>query len=682
MFRFPGLSDLSGFIERDKAALLSLPFVRTAPFVAAAMLTVFFGGGLPSAIVFALASAALICFLATRKNRKSGAWLSAAAAMLGVLVMMKYMAGFYLPVRALAGTTVDAEVVVTEITKRSGQSEELIARARLGGKSVKLRLSSGEVLLEDHRAAVTIELDGTAPTAKDLAQGILLSGEITEIRDAEYLGFSFASGFRAVRGSFYGKLARNVFGESGELAGAILFGKDEGLSPQSSEHLRVSGAAHYTAVSGAHFAVFAAALLAIIPQKRRKTRILISLLFAPAGLLFYGFSLSVLRASVMFFIYSLGLLLHKKANTLNSLCIALTVIPLISPPAILDAGFWMSVLGVFGVGVIGPEISAKLCEFIKEKPDTVKRILTPIITTLTCSFCAVICTAPISALVFKSVAPIGAITSILLAPLMAVAMTFMLLLGAIHVRLFAVPIDWAMRAASFITKLFGKMRALVISMDFGGAWILAAILVVILTICAFCNLKIFARLGKIALLLLLIIPLISAIHVANRREIRFIGSTASSAAIVFNGSSAAVYISGGGDGLSESVSGVLRECGATKLTAIYAPDLDYGGALALRALSDMVPTSEIHSNELATGLLSELPVELDVFRVVEINGVTIGSASAAEAPFGVDILLYSGRVDKVVESPARVAVYFTREAKDLPANFHNARVEGEFCVKY
>lgn len=658
--------------------MLSLPFVRTVPFVAAAMLTVFFGGGLPSAIVFALASAALIYLLA----KKKAAWLSAAAAMLGVLVMMRYMAGFYLPVRAFAGKTISAEISVTEITKRSGQSEELIARARLGGKSVKLRLSSGEVLLEDHRAAVTIELDAAQPTVKDLAQGILLSGEITEIGDVEFLGFSFASSFRAVRGAFYGALARNVFGESGELAGAMLFGEDDGLSPQSAEYLRVSGAAHYTAVSGAHFAVFAAALLSIIPQKRRKARILVSLLFAPAGLLFYGFSLSVLRASLMFFIYSLGLLLHKKANTLNSLCIALTVIPLISPPAILDAGFWMSVLGVFGVGVIGPEIAEKLCEFIKEKPDTVKRVLTPIITALACSFCAVICTAPISVFVFKCVAPVGAITSILLAPLMAVAMTFMLLLGAVHIRLFAVPIDWAMKLASFIIKLFGKMRVLVISMDYRGAWILAAALAIIVTLCAFCNIKIFARLGKIALALLLIIPVISAINVANRREIRFIGSTASSAAIIFDGSSARLYISGGGDGLSESISGVLRERGAAKITALYAPDLDYGGALALRALSDIVPIGEIHSNELAAGLLPELSVEPDASAVAEINGVTIGSASAADAPSGADILLYSGRVDKIVESPARVAVYFTRDEKELPANFHNPRVDEEFCVKY
>lgn len=664
-------------IERDKAALLSLPFVRFAPFLAAGMLTAYFGGGLPGAILFACASAALIYFVAAKKK----AWLCAAGAMLGVLVMAKYMAAYYLPVRSFAGKTFGAEIYVSEITKRSGRSEELIAKARLGGKSVKLRLSCPEVLLEDHLAEVVIELDAAKPTVEDLSLGILLSGEVTEISSAEYTGLSFVSGFRIIRRSFYGELARNVSGEIGELAEAMLFGESGRLSARDREYLRVSGAAHYTAVSGAHFAVFAAVLLALIPQDRRKTRLLISLLFAPAGLLFYGASLSVMRASLMFFIYSLGLLLHRRANPLNSLCIALTVIPMLSPPAIVDAGFAMSVLGVFGVGVVGPEAAKKLCEFIKDKPDTVKRVLTPVVNAFTCSFCAVICTAPISAAVFKCVSPIGTLTSVLIAPLMAAAMMFMLLLGAVHIRLFAVPIDWAMKLAGLIIKFFGKQRVLVISLDFRGALILTAGLAVIVTVCAFGDMKVFTRLGKCALALLILIPVISAINVANRHEIRFVGSTTTSAAVILEGHTASVYISGGGDGLSQNISKVLRERGAVKITTLYAPDADYGGALAIRGLSEMLPIGEICSNELAAALLPELSVRTDISSgVVTTNGVTIGSANSSETPPDADILLYSGRMDKVIESPARVAVYFTKEERDLPENFHNARVDPEFYV--
>ena len=665
-------------IERDKAALLSLPAVRFSPFFAAGMLTVYFGGGSSGAIFFAAASAALIFFL----GKRNAAVICAAGAILGVLIMSVYMDRYYVPIREYAGRTINAEIYVTEVTARSGQSEEITAKTTLGGKTVRLRLSCPETLLEDHSADVTIELDETGLTASDLACGILLSGEVAEIRSAEYKGLTAASVFRTIRGNFYGKLAQNVFGDSCDLASAMLFGEDGKLAPKYTEYLRVSGVAHYTAVSGAHFAVFAAVLLSLISQERRRTRFLISLLFAPMGLLFYGVSPSVLRASLMFFIYSLGMLFHRRSHPLNSLCIAVAVIPILSPLTIVDAGFAMSVLGVFGVGVVGPEAAKKLCEFIADKPDTVKRVLTPVVTSLTCSFCAVICTSPISAVLFKSVSPIGAVTSILIAPLMAAAMTFMILLGAVNIRLFAVPIDWSMKLAAEIVKLFGKCRTLSLSLDFSGAWVLAAVLVIIVTICAFGDMKTFVRPGKAAIAIMALIPTISAINVSQRHEIRFVGNTYTSAAIVFDKNAAAVYISGGGDGLSESISRTLRERGAVKITTVFASDADYGGALAIRELSEMLPIGEIRSNDLAKGLLPDLPVSTDTGSgMFTINGVTIASAAASKPALRADILLYSGRMDKASTSPAKVAVYFTKAEYELPENFHNARTDRELCVK-
>ena len=684
MFRFPVCSDFLIFrssvrllIERDKSALLSLPAVRFSPFFAAGMLTVYFGGGSSGAILFAAASAALIFFLVKRKSLA----ICAAGAILGVVIMSVYMYRYYYPIREYAGRTIDAEIYVMEVTARSGQSEEITAKAVIGGRTVRLRLSCPETLPEDHRSDVTIELDETELTASDLSRGILLSGEVVEIRSAEYMGLTAASVFRIIRGNFYGRLARNVFGDSRDLASAMLFGEDGKLSPKFTEYLRVSGVAHYTAVSGAHFAVFAAVLLSLISQERRRARFLTALLFAPMGLLFYGASPSVLRASLMFFIYSLGMLFHRKSHPLNSLCIAIAVIPMISPLTIVDAGFAMSVLGVFGVGVVGPEVSRKLCEFIAEKPDAVKRVLTPIVTALACSFCAVICTSPISAVLFKSVSPIGAITSILIAPLMATAMTFMILLGAVNIRLFAVPIDWSMKLAAAIIRLFGKCRALSLSLDFEGAWVLAAVLAVLVAICAFCDLKSFVRVGKAAIAIIIMIPTISAITTARRHEIRFVGNTYTSAAIVLDGNTAAVYISGGGDGLSESISRTLRERGAVKITTVFASDADYGGALALRELSEMIPIGEIRSNELAAGLLPDLPVSVNTGgEVFTIDGVTIASATASEPAPKVDVLLYGGRMDKASTSPAKVAVYFTKAEYELPENFHNARVDRELCV--
>lgn len=662
-------------IEKDKSVLLSLPFVRFAPFFAAGMLTVYFGGGVSGAIFFAAAAAAFIFLSAKRKKTA----LCAAGALCGIVLMFAYTRLYLDPISDHAGETLNTQIRVLEITERSGQSEEIIAKAKLGGRTTKLRLSCAESLPEDHTADVTIELDEVNGEnyAQDLSDGILLSGEITDIRSAEYTGTTVYGIFRVIHDSFYGRLSQNVFGESREFAAAMLFGDDGKLSPKNTEYLRVSGAAHYTAVSGAHFAVLSAALLLLIPQTRRKTRFMVSLLFAPAGLLFYGVSPSVLRASVMFLLYSIGMLFHRKAHPLNSLCIAVTIIPIFSPLTIVDAGFAMSVLGVFGVGVVGPAFSEKLCEFV---PDKAKRVLSPIVTALMCSACAVICTAPISAALFKSVSLLGIVTSLLLAPLMAAAMTFMLLLGATQAALFAVPIDWSMKLAALIVRVFGRLRSMTLSLDFTGSWILMALLALTVTYCAFAEIKGFALFGKIAVGMAAVIIVLSLVIALNRHEVRFVGNTYTSAAIVFDGGSAAVFISGGGDGLSASISRVLREGGAVKITELSAPDADYGGALAIKELSEMLPIDEVRTDTPVAGLLSNLNVTSFGEELFSAGGVTVSSAAAANAP-DADILLYSGNMNKVTESFAKVAVYFTKKEYALPGNFHNARTDRTFRVK-
>lgn len=661
-------------IEKDKSVLLSLPFVRFAPFFAAGMLTVYLGGGVSGAIFFAAAAAAFI-FLSVKGKKIA---LCAAGALCGIVLMFAYTRLYLAPIRDYAGKTLNAEIRVLEITERSGQSEELIAKANLGGRMTKLRLSCAEALPEDHIADVTIELDVSDNDnyAQDLSDGILLSGEITEIRSAEYAGTSIYGVFRVIHNSFHGRLAENVFGESREFASAMLFGEDVKLSPKNTEYLRVSGAAHYTAVSGAHFAVLATALLMLIPQNRRKTRITVSLLFAPAGVLFYGVSPSVLRASVMFLLYSIGMLLHRKTPPLNSLCIAVTVIPIFSPLTIVDAGFAMSVLGVFGVGVAGPAFSEKLCEFI---PDKAKNVLSPIATALICSLCAVLYTAPISAALFKSVSLLGVVTSLLLAPLMAAAMAFMLFLGVTEAPLFAVPIEWSMKLAALIVRAFGRLRSMSLSLDFKGSWVLMALLALIVTYCAFADLKGFALFGKITAVLMAAIIALSSIIALNRREVRFVGNTYTSAAIVFDGRTAAVFISGGGDGLSMSISRVMREGGAVRITKLSAPDADYGGALAIKELSEMLPIDEVCSNDIAEGLLPSLNVTPVGNELFSAGGVTISSADADNAP-DADILLYGGNMNKVTESTAEVAVYFSKKEYALPENFRNARVDRDFRV--
>ena len=104
------------------------------------------------AIVFAAAAAALIYFAAKKKK----AALCAAGVLCGALLMSAYTLLYREPILEYAGKTIEARIFVRDITERSGQSEEMIAKIKLDGRTAKIRLSSAETLPEDHTADVTI----------------------------------------------------------------------------------------------------------------------------------------------------------------------------------------------------------------------------------------------------------------------------------------------------------------------------------------------------------------------------------------------------------------------------------------------------------------------------------------------------------------------------------------------
>ena len=89
------------------------------------------------AMIFAAAAAALIYFAVKKKK----AVLCAAGALCGVLLMTAYVRLFCDPILKYAGQTIDAQIFVRDITERSGQSEEMIARIKLGGRTAKVRFS-------------------------------------------------------------------------------------------------------------------------------------------------------------------------------------------------------------------------------------------------------------------------------------------------------------------------------------------------------------------------------------------------------------------------------------------------------------------------------------------------------------------------------------------------------------
>lgn len=654
----------------DKEELLKLPPVLFAPFLAAGALIAYFGGSFAGVCIFAAAAAFSIIFA---KKLKNAAVCSAGTAV-GSAAMLMFMISYSIPVTGFAGQTVTTTVKVADITDSSGDTQQFVGELMLGALSASVDLSSESSVEVGDVAMAVIDLEQTDKEneVRNLANGIFLSGNVTEFIDIEKQNGEIFDFFGQIRSGMIGRL--ELFGEERQLALSMFFGEDSGLSQTLSERIRISGVAHFTAVSGAHFAILASVILRLFPNKNRRAKAVFSFFITPCAVFFFGFTLSVLRSSLMFLIMSIAPLFKRESDPLNSLCVAVCIILITMPQAVLDVGFAMSVLGVFGAGIAGPAIAEKLCELLPEK---VKFVSLPINIFMS-SLCAVICTAPVSAAAFKGLSLNAVVASILIMPLLTVGMTFMLLLGMTGAGIFAIPTELSVKLIIMIVNFFGSERRAFMGLNFFGAWILAGICAILVAMAMLGNMKTLWRSSAITAAVAVLCTAVSFGINENRREIRFVGNSTTSAAVILCGGKADVYIAGSGVGIADDISRCMRENGAYEIKTLAAPDSDFSGELALSELLQLCDIESIVLSENISGIPAQLVSENSTFCV---NGMTIASAKASDSETSADIVLYHGTITKPPQTSAELAIYFTNTSYDLPENSVNIYRDRDYCIK-
>lgn len=139
-------------------------------------------------------------------------------------------------------------------------------------------------------------------------------------------------------------------GQHGPFLAAILLGRREGLSPELAETFRRSGLYHLFAISGMNLALIAAFVygtLGLLLGRRfgaGASVLAISLYTAlTAG------QPSVWRASLMVLVHLLGIVLGRRPDGLNSVCLAAAVLLLARPGLLADLGFQLTVLATASV---------------------------------------------------------------------------------------------------------------------------------------------------------------------------------------------------------------------------------------------------------------------------------------------------------------------------------------------
>ncbi|MEQ8577249.1 MAG: DNA internalization-related competence protein ComEC/Rec2 [Balneola sp.] len=165
---------------------------------------------------------------------------------------------------------------------------------------------------------------------------------------------------------------QNFDSETAPIAKALLLGYKNELEGNTKQAFARAGLSHIMAVSGLHVGLIIAPFWLIIPYfwtKKHGTKIglalLILILIFYAGLT--GFSVSVLRASVMAVLLTYGKLFSKSSDSLNLMGIAALVILLFDPSQLFEIGFQLSFSAVLIILLVLPVIQNLIPYWVRIK---------------------------------------------------------------------------------------------------------------------------------------------------------------------------------------------------------------------------------------------------------------------------------------------------------------------------
>ena len=244
--------------------------------------------------------------------------------------------------------------------------------------------------------------------------------------------------------------------EEAAIAAAMSLGDKRSLDAAQRQSFSATGVSHVLALSGLHLGILFSlySLLFVNRLRSRQGRVFASLVGVAllwGFALLVGFPLSLVRATVMFTLWQLSVVLYGERSSLNNLALAALLILLFSPASLFDIGFQLSFTSVFFILLLTPHIP---------RPRWLRRsrLLALLYGWLTVSIVAQIGTGPLVAYYFHTIPLVGLLGNLLAIPLayviLGLALVFFLIPG--FQGLTATLLGWCIR---FLTGAVGWMSA-------------------------------------------------------------------------------------------------------------------------------------------------------------------------------------------------------------------------------
>ena len=223
-------------------------------------------------------------------------------------------------------------------------------------------------------------------------------------------------------------------GESGAIAKAMTIGDKSEIKNTTIDSFNYSGTAHLLVISGLHLTLWSIGLMSLI-EKNSKLR----KYTAPIGLLcllmysaLTGFSVSVVRAGAMIGAVLLGKALHRDADSINSIGVALTFILALNPYATFSSALWFTTLSTLGILVIAQKVILQIKENKKYKKLMQSSLFSVIINTFVISISTTVFTLPIFIAKFNVLPIMSFVSNILMIDLSLILMVLTVIGVVLH----------------------------------------------------------------------------------------------------------------------------------------------------------------------------------------------------------------------------------------------------------
>ncbi len=251
--------------------------------------------------------------------------------------------------------------------------------------------------------------------------------------------FSLRGTFADLRTRLCALLARYVDYDTLSFLSGLVLGDRDAISETVARDFRRTGTSHMLAVSGTHLSVMIAALGLLCKRLRVRRSVSIILLLVSAGMIvgITGFSLSVLRAALMWGIGSLAYVFGGKRDVYSALALAPAILCAWDVYAMYDIGLQMSVLCTLGILVLGVPTDKWLAAHLPRRRACVYLravVLIPLALTVS----ATVFTLPIALFSYGEISLMAPLANLLLTPpatFLLLATPILLLLGCLPVQL-------------------------------------------------------------------------------------------------------------------------------------------------------------------------------------------------------------------------------------------------------